>query len=66
MSEPAVIYGSAALRAKGKADLEVAEEIARRLATMRTPGVRGKFTLVLEDGRILSVVMESRVEVRMP
>jgi len=31
---------------------------------MRTQGFRGKFTVTIDNGAILAIVMESRVEVR--
>ncbi len=61
-----VVYGSAKVRAKLAADSAVADEIGRRLESMRTKGFRGKFTVTLDDGPILRVVMESSVEVRLP
>lgn len=62
---PVAIYGCAALRSKLSSDTEVAEEIARRLSSMRTPGFRGTFRVTFDTGSIMRVVMESSIEVRM-
>jgi hypothetical protein len=64
LSDPVVTYGSAALRAKFKADTDVAEEIRRQLSSLSTPGFRGTFRVTFDSGRIVRVVMETSIEVR--
>jgi hypothetical protein len=59
-----VVYGSARVRTLDTASHALAEEIAERLAPMRTEGFRGSFTVSIDDGPILVIDMNLRRRVQ--